>query len=77
MNPKRQALWLTVNGTAPADQGDTCTWNLEHGVSDWSGQCGIYWSFVDDGPQENGVKFCPKCGRTCVFVEPDEGQDDE
>jgi hypothetical protein len=60
---------------APADQGDTCTWELDHGDSAWAGKCGIYWSFIDDGPQENGVKFCPKCGKSCVFVETNQEQD--
>jgi hypothetical protein len=59
---------------APADQGDTCTWELDHGDSAWAGECGIYWSFIDDGPQENGVKFCPKCGKSCVFVETNQEQ---
>ena len=24
---------------------------------------------------ENGVKFCPKCGKSCVFVETNQEQD--
>lgn len=39
----------------------TCNWSPDdNGV--WGGTCGITWQFFDDGPAENGAKFCPGCG---------------
>lgn len=29
----------------------------------WRGSCGIPWWMETGTPKENGMKFCPKCGR--------------
>ena len=29
-------------------------------------KCGLVWVFTDDGPEENGVNYCPKCGLPIV-----------
>jgi len=58
-------------------KGDVCTWELDHEDFAWGGTCNIYWTFEDGGPKENGVKFCPRCGRPCVVVEPDAEEDDD
>ena len=38
-----------------------CTWraNDEGG---WDTGCDQRWEFIDDGPTENGVQYCPFCG---------------
>ena len=28
----------------------------------WEGSCGATWTFFEDGPIENDMHFCPKCG---------------
>ena len=63
--------------TVSSFKGDVCTWELDHGDFGWGGTCNIYWAFEDGGPKENGVKFCPRCGRPCVVVEPDAEEDDD
>jgi hypothetical protein len=58
-------------------KGDVCTWELDHGDDAWLGTCGVYWSFIDEGPEENGLKFCPRCGKPCVFIELEAEEDDD
>lgn len=42
-----------------------CEWtNGEDGPCE--SDCGYEFIFTDDGPEENGFKFCPKCG--CEIV---------
>ena len=43
---------------------DRCTWTFSNYDDHWSGTCGAEWVFNDGGPEENGVKFCPKCGKS-------------
>ncbi len=46
---------------------DSCTWTFSNYDDHWSGTCGVEWIFPDGGPEENGVKFCPKCGKSVAF----------
>lgn len=51
-------------------QKEECHWHQED--SDWGlwvGECGAEWEFIDDGPVENDVHFCPNCGRKLIVVE--------
>lgn len=41
---------------------DGCEWVCDD-VGTWRGKCGTEWQFFDDGPDENGMKFCPGCGK--------------
>lgn len=52
-------------------QGHTgeCLWAM--GDSDyglWFGSCGAQWEFTEDGPAENEMNFCPRCGRKLFIV---------
>lgn len=29
----------------------------------WETSCGKHWSFIADGPTENGMNYCNNCGR--------------
>lgn len=40
-----------------------CLWSYDSQEYSWSGKCGTSWTFFDDGPEENGVKFCHGCGK--------------
>lgn len=56
----------------PADQGrDGCTWtpDSDPDFSMWETACGNAWEFTTEGPKENGVKFCPYCGKPLVIAE--------
>lgn len=61
-------------GNSPVSP-DTCAWTFSAYDSHWSGTCGIEWIFTDGGPEENGVKFCPKCGKS-VAIETTEGTEE-
>lgn len=41
-----------------------CVWYLDDigGESAWETDCHHTFEFNDDGPVENGFKFCPYCG---------------
>lgn len=39
-----------------------CEWDCDD-VGRWHGKCGAEWQFFEDGPDENGMKFCPGCGQ--------------
>lgn len=52
-----------------------CTWTFSNYDDHWSGTCGVEWIFPDGGPEENGVKFCPKCGNN-VAVSATEGTEE-
>ena len=54
---------------------DSCTWTFSNYDDHWSGTCGVEWIFPDGGPEENGVKFCPKCGKS-VAVSSTEGTEE-
>jgi len=45
-----------------AVKAKTCIWtDQEDGT--WLSECGVLWCFEADGPEENGMKFCPFCGK--------------
>ena len=45
----------------------TCT-DQEHDA--WvCGKCGYIENFEADGPEENGWRFCPACGREIVIAD--------
>lgn len=64
---------LAVNQQQNAQQNipeiipDSCTWTFSNYDDHWSGTCGVEWIFPDGGPEENGVKFCPKCGKSVAI----------
>jgi len=35
----------------------------------WETDCGNAHEFFADGPEQNGYKFCPYCGRRIVVIE--------
>jgi len=58
---------------AGADPVRVCQWrDPGEDDSEWQTGCGKGWTFIDDGPVENGVKFCPYCGKPLALV-PAEG----
>lgn len=55
---------------APAEQTagavEVCDWKPEYMSDDsiaHASSCGDLWSFVDGGPEANGVRFCQGCGK--------------
>lgn len=49
----------------------TCEWQPmdgEHMPESWEGSCMVAWSFIDGGPAENDMRYCPKCGGKLVIT---------
>lgn len=50
----------------------SCEWfpasDMDNMPDTWEGACGAIWSFIDDGPIENGMRFCPNCGGKVVIA---------
>lgn len=56
----------------------SCQWTADEDAT-WETSCGQSFVFIDDGPKENGAKFCIYCGGGIVAVEYKETEetDDE
>ena len=40
-----------------------CQW--VYGVENyWEAKCGLNWTFETGTPKQNGMNFCPRCGKT-------------
>lgn len=39
-----------------------CKWSEDAEDYFWVSSCGLQWQFMDDGPKENDMTYCPKCG---------------
>lgn len=52
-----------------ATDPDSCKWTQvddEHMPDTWQADCGAMWTFTDGGPQDNGMNFCPNCGKPLI-----------
>lgn len=68
--------------TTDEQPGAVCEWSQSDDPDFcwWDSACGEAWTFTDGGPTENGMKFCPYCGKElCVaaFGLPDDVRNDE
>jgi hypothetical protein len=57
-----------------------CKWTLD--TDEWNGDswdttCGERFVFMNDGPLENRMRFCPYCGGDLEEVRPSPEPDDE
>ncbi|ELP1305232.1 hypothetical protein ACPTFP_09230 [Pseudomonas aeruginosa] len=52
----------------------SCKWTESSGI--WETGCGQTWSFIEDGPAENGALFCHHCAGHLVFIKSDDQEDD-
>ena len=50
-----------------AKSPEACAW-ISDGEGLWLSDCGLTWTFFDDGPNENGLKYCPSCGKKVSFI---------
>ena len=39
-----------------------CSWDVDV-LGGWEGDCGIRWSCEFETPADNGMNFCPRCGK--------------
>jgi hypothetical protein len=40
-----------------------CRWRQDADSGSWDTDCGGKFEFIDDGPAENKMRFCPYCGK--------------
>lgn len=45
-----------------------CEWEYDEADTVWTTSCGNMFVFTVDGPKENGMNFCPYCGKTLNVV---------
>ena len=43
----------------------SCTWREDDNGA-WETECGGVWEFADGGPDENGARYCFRCGSSVV-----------
>ena len=53
-------------------EASACTWRYDDEEHTWDGECGASWTFIEDGPVENSMHFCPGCGKPVLSSPPDE-----
>ncbi len=61
---------LRVQLAEMQQQQSECQWSEAIGYEDeyWSTSCGVDWTMIEGTPTENGMNFCPSCGRRLVVV---------
>lgn len=52
---------------AEANCGATCEWWNDGEM--WESPCGVAYMFNSDGPEDNGHRFCHKCGKPIAIGE--------
>jgi hypothetical protein len=55
----------------------TCLWREGADGGEWDTACGLSWIFIDGGPEDNNVTFCPNCGKRALFAYHLEAKDEE
>ena len=55
---------------------NTCTWTEDEDGAFETG-CGDMFDFTNDGPSENGFKFCPYCGGELATIQQSLTVEDE
>ena len=51
-----------------SEQVRVCEWSGDPYSSTWETECDNAFVFNDEGPEENGFRFCPYCGGKMVVV---------
>lgn len=59
----------------PTPEKEICAWSRDEDGNDDT-ECGQTWSLNDGTPTDNGMKFCPYCGRQIVWTDYVEETDD-
>jgi hypothetical protein len=71
----REAVLLAIEYRRAISE--KCIWSESNNYDDdyWDSGCGNAFTFIDGTPEENGMKFCPYCGKVVEIVRREsEGQ---
>jgi hypothetical protein len=61
-------VWNTRPTPAPVvEVTEKCTWTEDEDGA-YDGTCGVRWNFDGGNVEQNGVKFCPSCGKSVVVA---------
>lgn len=44
-----------------------CEWTTEQNTDWWQSGCGQEWAIPEGDPVENGMRFCPMCGKKLIL----------
>ncbi|EPV7596215.1 hypothetical protein ACV940_003664 [Pseudomonas aeruginosa] len=70
----RNAARAALAHAPTSSASPSCKWTESSGI--WETGCGQTWSFVEDGPAENGALFCHHCGGRLALIKSDDQEDD-
>lgn len=45
------------------DNRGVCYWKHDEFEGYWVAECGMKWCFPEGTPFQNGMRYCPKCGK--------------
>jgi hypothetical protein len=70
--------WIRSEMVRPQVESRSCVWTLDASENGdvWGTGCGAYWWFETDGPFENGVQYCFKCGGVVELNVPEEEEEE-
>jgi hypothetical protein len=57
-----EGVFCVYEDALQKDVRNTCQW-ADSGDGYWHTECGGKWTFIEDTPAENGMKFCCYCGK--------------
>lgn len=48
---------------------NTCDWYYSQFDYYWVTECENAWEIIEGNPKENGMNFCPFCGKELIHIE--------
>ena len=61
-------VWEAAIATVQKPGAVSCRWKYDLDTSSYDTSCGEKWCFPDGTPAENGLKYCPVCGKRAVVT---------
>ena len=59
---------LSANPSTDEGGARECVWT-EDPDGLWSTSCGRSWTFIEGGPEENGIRYCHGCGKPVLIAD--------
>lgn len=57
------AILVTHEDMTDTVEDDVCEWSEDETCGAWGTGCGHLFCIENDNPAENGMKYCPYCGK--------------